>query len=132
VGEDEDLAHSLDDLPQLEGLGQVEGHRLVADDVESGLQKQPGRTVVLVVGGDDDDKVEALLRGQGRFGLGHFAVGPVDARRIEEKVGARGLGADRVAGKRAGDQLGPAVHRGGDAVHAPDEGAPPPADHSES
>ena len=49
----EDDAGLLHDLRQLLGLGQVEGHRLVAHDVEAGLGEGLGDLEVRVVGRGD-------------------------------------------------------------------------------
>ena len=59
MGEHEDLSRPPHDGAQAPGLGEAEGDRLVADDIEAGFEEAPGDRKVLVVGRDDDDEVEA-------------------------------------------------------------------------
>jgi hypothetical protein len=132
VGQDKNLFRFPDDGPQLFRLREVERHRLVADDIKAALEKKFGGRKMLVVGRDDHDEVQAFVRWHFRLGPGHLRVAAVNPRRIEEKIGARSLRAHGVRGKRARDQLGLAVHAGGDAVHRTDERTAPAADHAET
>ena len=82
----EDEAAGLDDCPQLLRFRERERHRLLADDVDAGIEECLGDREVQVVAGDDGDEVDPFTRRQGGFGLGHFRVGGIDARGTEKKV----------------------------------------------
>src|SRR5439155_8464339 len=107
---------------QLLGLGQVEGERLVAQDVEAGLGERPGDLEVHVVGGGDGGEVDAPVGGQLGLGGDHLLVGAVGPFGGDVVVGCGGLGPGGVGGEGAGHQAGAVVEDGGDAVDLADEG----------
>ena len=129
VGQAEDQAARVHQ--RLQGLGVLQGagQRLVADDVDAGLQEGLGGGMVQVVRRDDGDGVYAVVarRLRGRH-LGEAAVG---ALRRQAQVRRRGPGLVGIGGERAGHQLVAVVDPGGDAVHGADEGVAPAADHAE-
>ena len=71
----EDEAGLLDQLHQLLGLGEAVGHRLVADDVKTGIEKSLGDREVGDVGRDDADEIDALVGRKLRFRRRHLLVG---------------------------------------------------------
>ena len=124
----EDDAGLLHDLGQLLGLGEVEGHRLVAHDVEAGLGEGFGDLKMGIVRRGDGNEVDALVGRQLLFALDHLLVGAVGAFGANVVVGGGGLGLGGVGRQGAGDEGGAVVHDGGDAVDAADEGALAAAD----
>ncbi len=111
------------------GLGEIEGRGLVAQDVEAVFEGGLGGGEVDVIGGDDGDEVDALIRRQGGFLCHELLEAPVDARGIEEEVGAAGPGLFRIGRESAGGEFNLAIDMGGDAMDRTDEGAAPAANH---
>ena len=130
MGQGEQLAAGLDRRDEVFGLSHRRGHRLVADDVDAGIQEGAGGRVVQVVGRHDGDGVDAVFAGG--FRLGHLGEVGIGAVRCDEEVGGAVAGAFRIAGERAGDQFPAVVQAGGDAVDGADEGAPAAADHAQA
>ena len=85
VGEHEDLSRLRDDRAQFLASARSKVDRLVADDVEAGLEEKLGRREMLVVGRDDDDEVQPCPRGIPASARAISRVAAVDARRIEEQ-----------------------------------------------
>ena len=130
VGQGEQPAAGLDRRDEVFGLRHRRGHRLVADDVDAGIQEGACGWVVQVVGRHDGDGVDAVFAGGFRPGhLGEVGIGPV---RCDEEVGGAVAGAFRIAGERAGDQFPAVVQACRDAVDGADEGAPAAADHAQA
>ena len=103
--------------------------RLVADDVDAGLQERLGHRRVQMVRRDDGDRLDAVAAR--RLRLRHRRVVGIAAvlGEAEREPGSpRLLGAGR---ERAGQQLVVVVEPGGDAMHATDEGALTASDHAE-
>ena len=107
-------------------VGQRGGQRLVANHVDSGLQKSLRHGRVQVVGGDDGDRVDAV--GPFRLRLRHGAVIAVRAVEGDMQLGGTGAGALGVGRQGAGHQFIAVIHARSDAVHRADE-SPLPAPH---
>ena len=129
VGQAEHQAGPPHRLGQVHGIVERGGQRLVADDVDSGLQERRGGPVVEVVRRHDGDDVDTVAaRRLRRRHLGVATVGPF-ARHAE--FGGRSPAAVGVTGESAGDQLVAVVEARRDPVHPADEGALAAADHAE-
>ena len=113
-------ARLLDDLEQFLGLGIVEGHRLIAYDVEPGLRERLRDFEVRVVRRRDRDEID-LVRAL-RFGLGHLLVGAVSAVERDVVVGGGVLGFLGIGGERPGNESRAIVQHGGGGVDSADEG----------
>ncbi len=87
----EQLAAAPDHFGQRQRVGQVAGQRLVADDVDAGLQEGRGDARVQMVRRDDRDHVDAVLAL--RLGLGHRGEVGVGALRRDVQLGRAGRGA---------------------------------------
>ena len=132
VGEHENLPRLPDNPAKFERLLEAEGRGLVEDDVETFFKEEPGGWKMLVVGRDNDDEIEPLVRGHSGLGPGHLGVAAIDTRRIDEQIGAGRLGACRVGREGAGHELRLAIHDSREAVHGADECAATAADHAET
>ena len=115
---------------EIAGLGEGLGDRLVADDVETGVERRNRERVVRVVRRHDRDRLDAVRALALPFE--HLVDAAVAAGRIESHRRPRGARACRIAGKHAGDRLPPAVHLGGAPMHAADPGVRPSADDREA
>ena len=124
----EDDARALHDLGELLGLFQIEGHWLVAHDIEPSLRERLGDLEVRVVGSGDGDEVD-FVRPLG-FSCDHLLVRTVCAVGGDVIVGGRGLRFRGIGGERAGDECGAVVEHGRGGVDAADEGPLAPADQS--
>ncbi len=122
-----DCCHQLGELL---GVAQVGGERLVADDVDAALQEGACHGEMHVVGRDDGDRLDAVL--QPALAPRHLLERAVAAVFAQPELQAGGLGALRLGGERAGNQLVLVVEPRGDAVHAADEGALSAAHHAEA
>ncbi len=91
VGQHEDLAALLDQRGELLGVGQRRGQRLVADDVDAGLEEGLRRRIMHVVRRDDRHRLDAV--GPRRLGPRHLRVVDVGAVGLEAELRARGAGA---------------------------------------
>jgi hypothetical protein len=92
VGQSVQASGLLDDGCEFLGFSQIEGGRLVAQHVESGLQGGLGRGKVDVIRSNDGHEVNPLV-GRQRSLLGHeFLVASVHPIRGEEEVRTGGLG----------------------------------------
>ena len=118
----------LDDLHQPFGLVVVERHRLVADDVEPGLEHRPGDLEVRVVRRGDGDEVDPLRLRQRGFLLHQFVNAGVRAVVRDRVAGGGLLRPLRVRGEGPGDDLRPVVQHRGGGVDPADE-RPGPAAH---
>ena len=126
----ENAAGFLRQLGELLRLLQRRRERLVADDVDAALQECLRDLEVHVVRRDDGDRLYAVL--QPRLAPRHLLVAAVGAILAQADLESGGLGARRVGGERAGDQLVLVVDTRGDAVHRADEGALAAAHHAEA
>src|SRR5579875_3752019 len=79
VADGEDYARLLHDLGQLLGLGEIESHRLVTNDVETRLGECLGDLEMCVIGRGDGYEIDALIGGQFQLPLDHLTVGTVGA-----------------------------------------------------
>jgi len=100
--------------------------------VEAVFQKGLRRTKMRVIGCDDGDEVDALVRRKTSFAFRHLVVRTVDARRVEKEPSPCRAGVRPVPREHASDQVDLLVQCGGDAVDAADKGAVTSADHSHS
>ena len=119
MGQREDEARLLDRGLHLLRLGQAHRQRLVADDVDPGLEERVGRPGVDVVRRHDRDRLDPV--GPLGLRLRHALVVVVDAIAGEAEALAR---AARLLGRRrqgAGDQFIMVVDARGDAMHGADE-----------
>ena len=130
VGEEEPCAVLGLHRSELAGSRKRVGQRLVADDVDAGLEEGLRRTGVHVVGGDDRDGLDAV--GPGGLLRRHLLVARVDAVGSEPEVLARLLRRGGVRAQRAGDEVVVAIEARGDAVDVADEGARAAADHAQA
>ena len=121
IGHAEQPAAGARALHQVVGLGQGAGQRLVADDVDAGVEKGTGRRVVQVVGGNDGHHLDAV--GPCRLGPRHLPEIGVHPVRRQPLRRAAALGPGRVGRGRGGQQLKAVIQPRGDAVHRADEGA---------
>ena len=126
----EDEARFLDQTRQLLGLGEVVGHRLVADDVKTGGEKSLGDREVADIGSDDADEINSRVGRKFCFRRRHRLVGRIAARRIEVEPRACQLCILIRLREAAGDEFGLLVKRRGDAMDAANKGTLPAADHS--
>ena len=94
VGEHEHLSGPGDQRGELLGVGQSGGQRLVANDVDAGLEEGLGRGEVRVVGRYDGDRLDAVRTR--RFGLRHFLERAVAAVAGQAELLRRRLGPCRV------------------------------------
>ena len=128
-GEDEPglARRSVGELPR---LLQRRRQRLVADDVDAGLEEGRGGRRVHVVRRDDRHRLDAVLAGGAR-------AWPSPAKRAVGALGSSPSAAPermrllRRGRQRAGHQLVLVVQPRGDAVHRADEGALAAAHHAE-
>jgi hypothetical protein len=130
VGQDEDLAGPLHQGLERDRIRKGGGHRLVADDVDAGLEEGGGGVEMDMVGGDDRNDVDGVLALG--LGLGHLGEAAIGAGGIDAEFEARRLRFLGRAGEAAGDQLVAIVQPGGDPVHTANERALPAADHAEA
>jgi hypothetical protein len=84
----EDEVSLLDQPHQLFGLGEVVGHRLVADDVKTGVEKSLGDREVGDIGSDDADEIDTSVGRKFRFRRRHRLVSRIAACRIEVELRA--------------------------------------------
>ena len=89
VSQRKDLFALLDNFTQFTGLLESVSDRLVADDIDAGLQESLGHVKMQVVLHDDTNEINALICRQRRLGLSHLLIAAVHARRVEMKVPAR-------------------------------------------
>ncbi len=82
-----------------------------------------------VVSHHDADEVNALVRRQRGFALGHFLISRVNACRIEKQVLSGQPRLLRIGGKGSGDELDLAVQVRGQAMHRANKSAAAAADH---
>ena len=122
-----------DECLQVLRVGEVRGQRLVADDVDAGLDEGAGDREVQVVRRDDRHRVDAVaaVAGAFRLGAGHLAEVAVAARRVDPQFGPAGAGAFRIGRQRTRDQFPVVVEPRRNAVHGADERALPTADHAQ-
>ena len=114
---------TVDDFGQPLGLGQVESERLVANDVEAGLDGRLGDLEMRVVRRGNRKEIDPLLGRQSLFLVDQFAIRAIGAGCRDVVIGGGGLGPLRIARQGAGDQGGPIVEHGGRGVNAADERA---------
>ncbi len=130
VGEDEQLARRLHRRGERLRVAEVRRQRLVADDVDAGVQKGLGGGKVHVVGGDDRHRLDAVR--PLRLGRRHLGKRTVAAVGIEPQFGSRGLRAVRIRRQRPGHQPELAIEPCRDAVHGADERPLSAAHHAEA
>ncbi len=110
-------------------VGQRGRQRLVADHIDPRLQEGRCDRCVQMVGGNDDDRLDAVRPACLAFGhdpvVGIAAVGP------EADLGSRGRGVGRVCRQGAGDQLDLIVETHRQAMDGADEGVAAAADHAD-
>ena len=128
VRDGEHHARLVDRVGQLLGLGQVEGHRLVANDVEAGFDRRLGDFKMGVVRRGDREKVDPLVGRQLGFAFDQFLVGAVRPFGRNVVVSGRRFCLFRVARQRPCHQGGAIVENRGGCMHAADKGALPAAD----
>ena len=131
VGEEELCAVLRLHRGELAGGRERVGQRLVADDVDAGLEEGLRRAGVHVVGGDDRDRLDAVGPGG--------SPSPPSPRSSCRCGRGRGRGSCPTSSpsrgldaQRAGDELVVAVEARGDAVDVADEGARAAADHAQA
>ena len=129
VGDAEHRALPRDGGDERVGLRTGVHQRLVAHDVETGLDEGLRHREMHMVGRHDDDEIDALVGRAPQFVGQQRGPVAVVACLVQEQVAARRTGLVRARRKRAGDQLGLAVERDRVAVHRADEGVAPTPDH---
>ena len=130
VGQAEHEAGAAHGPHEVERVVERGGQRLVADDVDAGLEEGLGGRVMDVVRRDDRHDVDAVVaRGLLRRHLREAAIG---ALRRDPKLCRRGPGARRIGAQRARDQLVAVVQACGDPMHRTDEGALAAAHHAKA
>jgi hypothetical protein len=114
---------------QVAGLGEIVRHRLVADDVQAGIERRRGIRVMGVVGRHDGQRIGTVVAGAfARQQLGDVAV---TAHRVQPECSTGIARTLRVTGEHAGHDLPVAVEFGRAAVHFTDPGAGPATDDSQ-
>ena len=86
VREGKDLPAFQDAAAEGAGLLQVLTKRLVADDVEAGLEEGGSNLEMGIISRDDGNEVDAFVRRKLGFLRRHFGVGAVDAIRVEVEI----------------------------------------------
>ncbi len=129
VHETENELALLDQFLQFFCLRGGQRHRLLAHDMEAGLQEVTGDGEVPIVGRRHGHEVDALALRQGRLARNHLLVVTIDALGIEVELPAHLLGIPGIDIERSGHQLDLAVHPGGFAMHVADEGTDASTDH---
>ena len=89
-------ARFLNQLLQHLGFLEIKGRRLVAQDMETILQRHLGRRKMHMIGCHNRYKVHAFALGQLLFLLDHFLISAIAALGGQEKVPATGLGFPRI------------------------------------
>jgi hypothetical protein len=130
VGDAEHPSGSPHRRHQVLRLGEGSRQRLVADDVDPGLEKRLADGVVRGVGRDDADNIDAVLAR--RLGLGHVAIIGVAAHGIEPKISARFDRPPRIGTERSGYQLIAVVESSSNPVRCANKGAVATADHTQT
>ncbi len=103
---------------QIAGLRSIVRHRLVANHVQTRVERGNGEWIVGVVGRHDSDGVGAV--GALLFTFEQLSQRGVAPPSIESHRNAAASGTRGVAGKHAADDVPVAVELGGRAVHFPD------------
>lgn len=122
VGQGEDESFFGNNFLELFGLGEVKGHRFIADDVEAGFESGLGDFEVSVIGSGDRNEVDPFVGGELGFRGQHFLVGTVGTGGLNVVIGGGGFGAFRIAAESTGDEGGSIVQARGDGVDFSDEG----------
>ena len=130
MGEREDLAAPVDHLLKGKSFRQIEGQRLVANDVEARFQERGGRRDVEPVRCHHRHEIKPFLRGALGFLRGHRLVVGVDAPGVEEETFAREPGLLGVGGKSPGHQFHLPVQAHRHPVHVADERVEAATDHA--
>ena len=115
---------------QVLGILKSGGERLVADDVDAGLEKCLRRRIVQMVRGDDGDGINAIF--SARFRRSHFLKTAVCTLRNDMKVQRSRSRPCRIGRQRRRHQLKAIVKPGRDAMHRPDESARSTAHHAQA
>ena len=115
---------------QVLGILESGGERLVANDVDAGLEKRFRRRIVQMVRGHDGDGIDAIF--SGRFRRSHFRETAVSALRNNMKVQRSRSRPCRIGRQRRRHQLKAIVKPGRDAMHRPDESARSTAHHAQA
>ena len=118
------------ELDQLRRFGERRRQRLVADDVDSRLEKRLGDGKVKMVRGDDDDGLYAVRAR--RLADRHFAIVRVGPVRRKPDLGARRARVFGIRRQSAGFQLDQIVESHGHAMNRADEGVASAADHADA
>ena len=89
VRERENFSRLAHEFAQRLGFFQIQGHRLVANDVKAAFQKSCRDWRVQKIRRDDGNKINALIFRQFTFAPRHFLVARINPAGIEEKLPAR-------------------------------------------
>src|SRR5207237_1156750 len=115
---------------EIAGFPKIVRYRLVANDIETGVERCDREWVMRIVGGHDRDRVDAI-RTQA-FLAQHFSHIAITPPRVEAQRRAACAGARRVAGENTRYAPPPSVHLGSAAMHAPDPRFGAAADHTKA
>ena len=116
------------DLFQIFGLGNGQGDRLVAQDVDIFFQKAFGNLIMAGIGRRNGDEIDAVIAGG--FLVRHLLIICIDAV-LRNLPGVRRLQVFvTMAGKTACAENSQIVHHGAVAVHIADIGAKSAANHT--
>ena len=119
VGDAEGPACRFDERGQFMGFAKRRGQRLVGDDRVACSQSCPRRRQVIVVRGDDRDKIDPVFARC--FGCEHRVERGVGTGRIDAVAFARRSAAARIAREHACDQFDLAVKLCCKAMHGADK-----------
>jgi hypothetical protein len=119
VGQAEDAAAPADPGHQIERVGERGGERLVADDVEAGIQGRDADRMMAVVGRHHRQHLDAVLARL--LGGEQFAPVAIGASRIDAEIPCRCAGSVGAGREHRGPDLEPVVEPGRRPVHRADE-----------
>ena len=113
-------------------FGQIERHRLFAEDMETRVERGNCHRRVEMIGRHDRQGIDPLVRRQRLFARQQRVERIIGARRIDSQRLARAPVAIRVAAEGAGHQSPITVQCRRSAVDRPDKGAFATADHAQT
>ena len=117
-------------LNEIARLREVVRNRLVAYDVETGVERAHRVGIVRVVGRHDGDRIDAVIASC--FFFDHLVDIAVAPRRVDSDRRPCGTRARRIARKNARDDMPPCVKFRGAAMHGADPHARSSADNAEA
>ena len=130
VGDGEHEPGPAREPQKIEGVLELSGERLVADDVDAKLEEGPRDRVMARVWRHDRHHLDAVLAR--RLALGHLLPAAVPAFGLDLERGGEVAAPSGVGGKDARYQRITSVEAGGAAVGIPDVRAGSAADHAEA